>query len=426
MIRLAIKYNREKLGEGIHYNTIINTVLKTNSIVVNFVTGLSEETAPLNAAVSYILAGSSKEYPTYTELYKKQWEMYSGFIRGSVSKIGDSQDIIMEAGCINDRFALHGEHITEEITRILAGCITEPHIENGVFCEKDFALKKRDLITDIQAEINEKRSFAFKRANLNTYRGEPAALSVYGEEARAEKMTSAEVFEQYKKVLKTSRIEIFFVGAEEVPACKKILKDAFDSVGREYKESKLFEKSSVKEEICRVTEKYDVAQSKMVMAFKTDCSDRFSMTLMNSIFGGSPTSKLFMNVREKLSLCYYCSSGYNVYKGSLTVDSGVENQNIAKAEEEILNQLEAMRRGDFTDEEFDNAVKGIVNSWKSTKDGGLNLAAWYLVRMCLGDILSPDEEIDRLMKVTRENVIKAAKSLKLDTVYVLTGKENNE
>ncbi len=423
---MAIKYDREKLGEGVHYNTVINSALKINNIAVNFITDLSEETAAANAAVSYILAGSSKEYPTYTEFYKKQWEMYSGSIRGSVTKIGDSQDIIMEAGCINDRFALHGEHITEEITRILAGCITEPNIENGVFCEKDFELRKRDLITDIRAEINDKRSFAFKRANLNTYKGESAALSVYGEESRAEKLTSAEVYEQYKKLLKTARIEIFFTGAEEVPACKRILKEAFDSVDREYKESKLFEKSPVKEEICRVTERYDVAQSKMVMTFKTNYTDWFALSLMNTMFGGSPVSKLFLNVREKLSLCYYCSSGYNNYKGSLVVDSGVENQNIAKAEAEILNQLEAMRRGDFTDEEFDNAVKYRVNCYKSVKDGGLNLTAWYLDCVCTEEIISPDEATDRIMKVTREDVIKAARSLKPDTVYVLTGKENNE
>ncbi len=181
--------------------------------------------------------------------------------------------------------------------------------------------------------------------------------------------------------------------------------------------------SSLKAEVCRVTEPHDVAQSKMVMAFKTGYENIAVMRLMNAVYGGSPISKLFMNVREKLSLCYYCSSGYNDRKGVLYVDSGVEHANAKKAEAEILNQLEAMKKGDFTDDEFENARRTMLNGIKGVSDNANDIGNWYFQRIYSGDIFTPEEYIERLKKVTREEVIAAANSLRLDTVYVLTGKE---
>lgn len=424
MIGLAIKYDREKLGDGIHYNSIINERQKTNTIIIHFVTGLSQDTASLNAVIPYILAGSSSVYPTITELNKKLSELYGAVIKGSVSKMGDSQVLSLMAGCINDRYAFDGEKVTEDMTKVMTDCLVRPHLQNGVFFEKDFELKKQELIDDIEAEINEKRSFAFKRANMNIFNGEPAAVSVKGDVSRAEKLTAADAYKQYLELLKTAQIEIFFVGAQESAGCKKIITDALNSVGRAFGGDNSSAKSPLKSEVCRVTEKYDVAQSKMVMGFKTDCDDPVTMKLMNAIFGATPISKLFMNVREKLSLCYYCSSGYNDKKGVIYVDSGVEKENISKAEAEILNQLDAMRRGDFTDEETENARKAVINSWKGVSDGARSIAEWYFSRSYSGDSLSPEEMIEKLKKVTRDDIIKAADSLKLDTVYVLTGKEN--
>ncbi len=420
---MAIKYNREKLGNGIHYTSIINKRQKTNTIIIHLVTKLSPETASLNAIIPYILAGSSNNYPTITDLNKKLSELYGAVVKGSVSKIGDSQTLSLMAGCINNRYTFDGEQITEEMTKVLSDCLINPHIENGGFYEKDFELKKQELLDDIEAEINEKRSYAFKRANLNIFKDEPAAVSVKGDKSHAEKITAKTAYEQYKMLLKTAQVEIIFVGAEESESCKKILTETFASVDRNFAGDNTSEKSKVKSEVCRVKEEHDVAQSKMVMAFKTDYENIVVMKLMNAVFGATPISKLFMNVREKLSLCYYCSSGYNDKKGVLYVDSGVEHANTGKAEAEILNQLSAMCKGEFTDEEMENARKSVINSWKGVSDGARSIAEWYFNQSYSGTAYSPEEQIEKLMKVTREDIIEAAKSLKLDTVYVLTGKE---
>lgn len=420
---MQIDYSREKIADGIHYSTIINKRLKTNSIVVYLLTELAEETAALNAVISTVLVSSNAKYPTFTALNRKHDSLYGSGITSYYSKYGDTQNLMLSASCINDRYSFEGEKITEELAGILADCITDPHLEGDAFYKKDFELKKQELLDAIDAEINEKRSYAFKRANINIYKGEPAAVPFSGSRERAEQVTASSAYEQYKKLLKTAQIEILFVGSDPNESCKKVLTEAMLKVDRNYGGDNSSNLSPLKTEVCRVVEPHDVAQSKMVMAFKTDYDNLAIMRLMNAVYGGSPISKLFMNVREKLSLCYYCSSGYNDRKGVLYVDSGIEHANAKKAEAEILNQLEAMKNGDFTDDEFENARRTLLNNIKGVNDNANNIGNWYFQRIYAGEIFTPEEYIEKLKKVTREEVIAAANSLKLDTVYVLTGKE---
>lgn len=421
---MKIQYNREKIGDGIHFTTIINGCQKTNTIAVYFVSELKEETASLNAIVPYIISNSSDEYKTVTELSRKMAGLYGSFLRGSVTKFSDSQVLSLVAGCINDRYTFDGEKITEEMTRVMMGCITAPYLENGGFYAKDFELKKQEMLDDIDAEINEKRSYALRRASRIIYENEPAAISAKGERSSAEMIDPVSAYEQYKKLLETAQVEITYVGDSEPGNVKDILAEMFNNIDRNYAGDNHSEFSSVKDEAVRSVEHYDVAQSKMVMAFKSDCKNDAAMKLMNSVFGGTPFSKLFLNVREKLSLCYYCSSGYNPLKGVLIVDSGVEHANIEKAEAEILNQLKAVQNGDFTDEDVDNSRLSIINGLRAVNDGSRSLTEWYFKQSYLGTSFSPEDEIEMIKAVTREDIINAAKSVKLDTVYVLTGKES--
>lgn len=426
LISLAVKIEREKLREGIHYTSLINERQKTNTIVVHFVTPLTPETASENAVIPHILCDSNANYPTLTLLNKKLAELYGANIKGNVSKVGgDNQDIMFMGGCINNKYTFDGEKITEEMTQLLADCIVNPDLSENGFVRKSFELKKQELLDDIDADINDKRSYAVKRSNMNVFKNEPAALSVRGEREYAEKLDPVSTYEQYKKLLKTAQIEIFFVGAEKSESCRNILADAFAKIDREYAGDNHSRLSPLKNEVCRVTEFHDVVQSKMVMAFKTGYKNDYALKLMNAIFGGTPTSKLFMNVREKLSLCYYCSSAYNLHKGVIFVDSGVEHANTGKAEAEIVRQLEAIQNGDFSDDEMENARRAIVNALKSVNDGEMSLADWYFTESYSGKSDSPEYKISKLMEVTREDIVEAAKSLALDTVYVLTGKEGD-
>lgn len=426
VICLKISYKREKIADGIHFNSIRNPSLKTNSIVVNLISPLSEDTASLNASASYILTDSSREYPSLVAISQKLEELYGAGLKGYVSRIGDNQSVAISSSCINDRYTFDKENITEELARVTLGCILEPNLDENGFYAPDFALKKQELLDDIDAVINEKRSYALQRAGKIIYRCEPAAVSVKGERESAEKITAATAYEQYKKLLKTAQIEVFFVGADEPNGIKNSILESFAKLDREYKGDVKTKYSAVKTSPEEFTDELDVAQCKMVLAFKSNCTNRCALILMNAIFGATPFSKLFLNVREKMSLCYYCSSNYNDMKGVMTVDSGVEKANIEKAKAEIIRQFELMQKGEFDEKEINEARLAVINGLRSVNDSATTLVSWYMSQIFLGTERSPEDEIELLEKVTKEDIVETAKSFRLDTVYVLKGKESAE
>lgn len=421
MIALKISFKREKIAEGIHFCSIRNENLKTNSLVVNLVYPISEETASECAAAAYVLPESSSEYKTLTEMSSKLESLYGAGLRGTVSGFGDNQMISLMGSCINDRFAFDKENVTEELARVMLGCLLSPNLEGDAFSEADFNLKRQELLNDIDADINEKRSYALKRAGKIIYSGEPAAVSAKGEREIAEKITNSSAYYRYKELLKTAQTEVFFVGADDPAKVKEMLGGGLLKLERDYKGDVTNSFSPVKENPKEVTEELDVAQSKMVIAFKSDYGNKPAVKLMNAVFGATPFSKLFLNVRERLSLCYYCASRYNTVKGVLTVDSGVEEANIEKAKEEILRQLENMKNGDFDEKDINEARLSLVNSLRGVNDSAAGLVSWYNNGILEGNIKSPEEEIAALERVTKEDIIEAAKSFRLDTVYVLKG-----
>lgn len=423
---MKISYKREKITDGIHFNSIRNANLKTNSIIVNIISPLSEATASLNAAASYVITDSSKDYPSLVAISSKLEELYGAGLKGAVLRSGDNQIISIISSCINDRFTFDKERITEELAKVTLGCILEPHLDENGFFAPDFALKKQELLDDIDAAINEKRSYALQRAGKVIYRGEPAAVSVKGDRESAEKITGTSSYEQYKKLLKTAQIEVFFVGADEPNDIKDSICESFARLEREYSGDHTTKRSAVKASPEEFTDELEVAQCKMVLAFKSENADRRAVKLMNAVFGATPFSKLFLNVREKMSLCYYCSSNYNDYKGVITVDSGVEKANIEKAKAEIIRQFELMQSGEFDEKEINEARLAVINSLRSVNDSASGLVSWYMGQIFHGTELSPEDEIALLEKVTKEDIVAAAKSFKLDTVYVLKGKESAE
>lgn len=169
-----------------------------------------------------------------------------------------------------------------------------------------------------------------------------------------------------------------------------------------------------------------VSQSKMVMAFKSDYEDIYTAKLFCMLLGATPFSKLFANVREKMSLCYYCSSAYADRKGTLFIDSGVESCNIEKAKKAIEEQLKAICNGDFTDEELENTKKSLCGGFKSNYDSIYDIMGWYAAQNTRNTAFTPEEINERIAKLTREDIISCAKTFKPDTVFVIRGEEEED
>ncbi len=430
---VAITRRKRTIGGGIAFTALTDEKLKTNSFIIHFMMPLTEENAAANAAIPFVLEDTCRAYPDITSFSRRLAALYGANVRGGIRRFSDSQVITFSGGCIADKYALNGEEVSAALLELLCGCIFEPVLENGIFPEKHFELKKQELIDDIDADINDKRSYAIKKAGKIIFENEPAGIAVKGEKEAAAALTSGQVYKAYENMLRTAKIEIIFVGGSLPEKCEKMLEEKFSSIERDNIYKPEIIPSPAKAEPRFVTEKLDVVQSKMVIGFK-HASEADSLTstellpiakVFNAVYGATPFSKLFKNVREKLSLCYYCSASYNDSKRTVYVDSGVEGENIEAARKEILNQLDDIRNGSFTDELFEQSKLYLTCALKGVNDTPRAVADWYF-GYCLETeekTLTPESFIERINTVTREQVCEFAGMLKLDTVYVLTGNE---
>ena len=417
-------FQRREIGKEIYLSKISDPRFKTNLISVIFLTPLSEETSSENAIVSRYLSKCNRKCPTYSLMNNKLSAMYCALFSGWVTQFGDTQGICFSINYIDSKYALNNERMDNETLEIITDCLFDPLAENGKFDEKLIELEKQSVIDDIESEINNKQYYASIKAAEIMFKGEPYAFNVLGTAKKAKEVTAASAYKAYLRMLKHCRVEIICSGVSDFEEVKKKLTCIFSKLDREDIFPCKTEKSPLKPQPEKVRETIDVVQSNMIIGFKTDCPNTSAMMLMNEIFGGTTTSKLFLNVREKKSLCYSCWSSYNELKGSFSVKCGVDKENIDKAYNEIINQLELMQKGDFSEEDIDNAKMYRKNYSKTFYDSLNAMAAWYLLRIYSDDIASPEEIIKRDEKITKEDIVKATQSVKLDTFYVLTSDED--
>lgn len=416
--------NRRKIADGVYFSSITDKRYKKNLISVAFSTQLSEDTATENVIVPVLLTKCNSKLPTYKAFNNKMSRLYASGIGGTAGRQYDLQTISFGAYYLDDIYALSGEKMTGIMTDILIDCLTSPVTENGIFSEKFVELEKKTVIDNIETAINDKRSYAIERAMKTICKGEPASVCSYGTVEKAKLITPDSAYKAYRRMLETMPCEIICTGCSDFEGVAEKFAAAFEKAGRHDIENTTIALSPVKTQTEEVTERLTVNQSKLVLGFKSHSDDDAALVLLQKIFGGTTSSKLFRNVREKMSLCYYCSAARNDLKGIMLVNSGVENENIEKTKEAVIDQLEEIKNGNFTNEDINFAEMAIKNDFKSVADSAGNVSNWYFDCIRKNDIVTPEEKLGRYLGVSKERIIAAAKSMVLDSVYVLTGNEN--
>ncbi len=422
---MAADYKRTEIGEGIFLTEIYDEKFKLNNIRVRFITKLDEKTSGANALVPSLLITSNSEIRSRTELSKRLMGLYGTSMSASWNSLGDYQSVGISASPMADRYTIGGEVISTEVVRLMLLCIFSPDLTDGKFNEKYFALRKQELLDNIAASVNNKRAYGYTKAKSVIFEGEPAAVTELKTEEYVRNITAEGLFEQYEYLLKSAAVEITVCGGGGADEAVEMLKNAFSKIKRENVERISYRQNSpVKAEISSRSEDMKIRQSKMFMAYKSGYEDIYVCKLFSALLGGTAFSKLFMNVREKLSLCYYCSSVYFDLKGTLLIDSGVETENIEKAKAAIEEQLKALQQGDITDEELENTKLYLCGSYRSNYDTAWDTAGWYAAQNTRGTGYSPDEVCSIIKGITREQIIECAKSFEPDSVYIL--KANGE
>ncbi len=297
----------------------------------------------------------------------------------------------------------------------------------GGFLGQDVALERQNLIDTIESELNDKRGYAVNKCLSLLFGDSPYAIKKYGTKETAQKITAQSATDAYREILRRGAVEIIFIGSGDYSVSSELFSQRFSEIERDpvpYAPEFL---SSSCETAKSVREEMDVTQGKLVMGFRTQTDgseeEMNAMELMVALYGVTPFSKLFQNVREKLSLCYYCSARYDRPSGILLVDSGVETGNEQKAQDEILHQLDLVKSGDFDENEIAATLLAMVNSLKTTEDSLSGLESWYLNQVLSGTLESPLDNAAALSKVTKAQIQKAASQVSLDTTYFLAARK---
>lgn len=422
-------YKTENLAKGVNGLFIKNDRFNTTLISFNFYTPLSSTSAGENALLISLLSTCSNQYPDFAKLNYELNRLYGARLEAGVEKVGDCLLLRIAVSVINDNFTLEHESVIKAASNLLVKLIFEPKVTGGEFADEDLAREKRKLTEHIRGEKSEKRLYAKNRLIEEMFKGDPYGAYKYGTEEQVNALSAVEIYNAWKKLLQTAFINIQIVGSAVPTGLFDDIKTALDGIERgEITDPRLCKPAAQAETVNTVCEKMDIAQGKLVMGFSSEiCGDddtALPLMLATDIFGGGPYSKLFSNVREKMSLCYYCSAASVRKKGFVTVESGVEAANAGKAEKEILNQLEAVKNGDFSDFEFNSSLKSICDSLNTYNDSQNSLDLWYALKAVNENIYSPEETAEKISSITREQVTSAAKGIKLHTVYKLLPKED--
>ncbi len=423
---------KQKLGEGATFHYISTDKFTTDYVSVHFIVPLAEETVSGYSLLTKLFKKGCRAYPTQELLAKRLEELYSASLGISVSKQGERQMISIGMETLSSRFVFDGTPVFEEAFALLCDVIASPCLENGVFPVSSVEREKKALTAQLRATLNDKRKYAIKRCREVMCEGERYSLALEGTEEGISACTSESLYALYLKMLREATLEIFYIGRESKEVARSYAERLLNLLGERTPIALPTEIKACADAEKRVEEPVDAVQGKLALGFRTGLSENATLRekdtilLFNLIYGASPLSKLFMNVREKLSLCYYCSSRNDNQKGILFVQSGVENENAEKAIAEILLQLDEIRSGNITEEELLCAKQAFRDLTRSVADSPFLLEQWYLTRSLQGDSRTPEALNESVETIEAKDVADAARKITLDTVFFLKGTAEKE
>ena len=421
---------RRELFPGVWLRTVHTQKFKSSYLSLTLMAPLSAETAPANALIPPVLRRGTQDHPDLESLSAALDELYGGAVEPIVRKKGETQCVGFLASFLDDAYTLAGESILEPAAALLGELLLRPRTENGIFLPAYVEGERSNLVDRIRAQVNDKRYYALSRLTQLMCGEEAFGVDKLGDERRAAALTPEKLWKRYQELLATAEIELYYCGSAAPERVEAAFRAALSGLPR----------SGVRvEPDCEVClhagaepryreDRMDVTQGKLALGFRTGgitCweEDYPALVLCNAVFGATPLSKLFLNVREKRSLCYYASSALEKMKGLLLVSSGIEFDQYQQARDEILAQLEAIRRGDIQDWELEGVRRTLIGGHQSTLDDQSRLEEFWLGQAAAGLDTGIEELAESLRTVTREQVAAAAQKLELDTVYFLNGKE---
>ena len=397
---------------------------KQEGLSLQFVRPMCKEEAALNALLPAVLLRGCETAPDLRAITLRLDDLYGAAVGAQLRRVGDYQATGLSCSFMREEYALPGEQLRAPMFAFLEELLLRPVLVNGAFSPEYVESEKRNLTAAIAAQRNDKRAYANAQMVKKMCKGDSFGVPRLGEKEDVEAITPQSLYAHYQKILRESPINLFYVGAADPNKLADLLRPIFAKLDRAPitlpAQTAFCDCGG-----CRETEVMDVAQGKLCMGFTTPITlrdeDFVPMQLFNTVFGSGMVSKLFMKIREEMSLCYDIHSSYHGSKGIVTVSAGIDCNMDAKVEEEVLRQLKACQEGDITDTELKAAKEALCNQLRSTHDSPGAIEGYYAVSALSGMQLTPAEYMQAVEKATAADIAKAAKTMQLHTVYFLRG-----
>lgn len=428
-----MKRTRKEILPGVMLTSLQTDKFKTGCMSVTLLTQLNRENAAKNALIPKVLRRGTRQYPDMESLSAALDEMYGARIEPLVRKKGEIQCVGFYAGFIDDSMAPGGEPVLERVTALLGELLLSPNTRGGLLLPQYVDSEREKHIERIRAAVNDKTSYAVQRMRELMCFGEDFAVSVNGTEQEAEAIGYQKLTKYYRQLLAESPVEVFYCGRADARDVEKTVADALAALPRgeiNWEIGTDVRMNAMEEQPRRFFESLDVTQGKLAVGFRLgDCMEEPDYALMrvfNAVYGGGVTSKLFANVRERLSLCYFASSGIDRHKGVMTVVSGIEFEKYEAALSEILAQLQAIGDGQVTPQELTFAKRYVATDIRASLDSPAELEDFWLSQNIEGLEYGPEELAVLCEDVTVEEVVELARGIECDAIYFLQGPEQEE
>ena len=419
---------RENLAPGVFLNTLDAQKFNRCRITIRFQYPACRETATASAVLPLVLERSCADYPDMTLLSRRLAKLYGADLSVDNSTNGANRVLTVSVTGIKDEFALEGEDLTAEYADLVFGVAFRPYLVNGRFDEEALAIERGKLRQQLQAEVNDKRLYCVRQARRRFFGDSLAGVERDGYLEEVDGVTPQLLTQVYEEMLCRASIEVTAIGAKD-ETVRRLLLAALEGRKRDW-QAPLPGLFMPRRQPDHQVETMDMVQAKLCLLFTagrcTGAQEIAASRLAMALYGGSVTSRLFLNVREKQSLCYYCSSSYTSVTGCMMVDSGVEPANARKAEAAILKELAQLCDGPITDEEMEDCRRGLLSSLESVEDSLSGLEGWYFAEIARGGPVStPAQARAALEQVTKEQVRQVLRQFTLSVSYLLTPEVND-
>lgn len=415
-----MEFLQQKPCKGVIYNYGFADHFKTGYLSVDFFMPLTKENATGMSLLAGVLCRGCKQYPGMDLISRYLAKNYGASLSVTAGKAGELEILTFAFSFLDREYAIDGEDVRSAMISLFRELVFAPLAENGAFRVDYVEQEKSNLIDKITGVFNDKRVYALEQCKSLMCENEAFGIGEYGDIDLVRAYDAKALYDYFEKLLKEAWVMVNYVGKER----EHFMEALTEGLAPRTAEMPATQVVDFSGKVREIVDPLDLSQSKLTLGFrlgKSALEKPMACRLFNVLYGGSATSKLFMNVRERLSLCYYCSSRLDRLKNVMFVASGIEADKYEQARNEIENQLKCVANGDFTQEEMENAKAYLIDSFRSFYDNESALASMMVTGTLHGKVCLPEEEIQAVEAVTREDLMEVAKGVKLDTVYFLKG-----